>query len=88
VHLVGFTIRIYHDSRSPERQIDCLIVCNVPTNLYVSDQFVKQILNIYSYFSVAYCRVWPDQGIPCALLSGKTKFDIIVSKIKTNHITP
>ena len=25
VHLVGFIIRIYHDARSPERQIQCLV---------------------------------------------------------------
>jgi len=25
VHLVGFVIRIYHDTRSPERQIHCVI---------------------------------------------------------------
>jgi len=32
MHLVGFIIRIYHDKRSPQRQIDCNML-SVPTLL-------------------------------------------------------
>ena len=33
VHLVGFIVRIYHDARSPERQIRNLYLHNVPLKL-------------------------------------------------------
>jgi len=37
VHLVGFIIRIYHDARSPERQILLYIVCIYDTIQHKGD---------------------------------------------------
>jgi len=43
VHQVGFIIRIYHDARSPERQILQLFL---RTETYSSTQFLTGLLNI------------------------------------------
>jgi len=50
VHLVGFIVRIYHDARSPERQIKINECCQLSANLY----------NIYH--CCVYSEDIPDDG--------------------------
>jgi len=46
VHLVGFIIRLYHDARSPERQIHlCLFVCLFIA--YLLEKFCTPYVNSY-----------------------------------------
>jgi len=49
LHLIGFIIRIYHDSRSPERQIRMLMLLEI---LIVYFQYINP--NIYIYILYIY----------------------------------
>jgi len=48
VHLVGFTIRIYHDARSPERQRPCSYNCCY--NLSVLSVSTSDFGNVFLLF--------------------------------------
>jgi len=55
VHLICFIIRIYHDARSPERQI---LQRSLRTETYRSTQFLASLLNI-----VGVGRSWFDDSV-------------------------
>ena len=43
MHLVGFSIRIYHDARSPERQIQKLLVSYVDSHIGYRNSLVMSL---------------------------------------------
>ena len=72
MHLVGSIIRIYHDERSPERQIFLIIVI-----LYHSYHYGGNSLNLFSNSNDKFskCLLWPKTG------SNVTNLQIIFPKL-------
>ena len=66
MHLFGFTVEIYHDARSHERQIDILtssedIILQPPASLQslftTASQFTITIYNLTQFFVLYYIKV-------------------------------
>ena len=72
VHLVGFVIRIYHDARSPERQINLLTsvnnaTCRHPESTSVLNTLSTNIISIYRYkysevILTCWILLWGSEG--------------------------
>jgi len=61
VHLVGFIIRIYHDARSPERQIrlslrltEFLLTRQISNQLFVKGLQFRKLLRVFHFNKIKY----------------------------------